>query len=354
MASFGTRLRLEREQRGITLDQISRSTKIGTRFLQALEQDRFEQLPGGIFNKGFIRAYARFLGLNEDQTVADYLAATSPGEPAPALPETAVPVQAESERAGGLPWGTFAMLLLVVALSFAIWGFYTREQGAPVKHSVATNTNPSGSISTPASSPSSYSQMPPNGEPTTDSQKSSAEGQTAQPEMPADSTPHPRPAAPGSPSDSLGLAKPEPESPSSKMPVDSSPHPSPTAQSSPTDSLGLPKAESQSSLTKAPVSAASLVTASFIVHIKARQDAWVSIRADGKKVAEETLTGGAEESIRAANQVIVRTGNSGALDFEFNGQKVPTQGTYGEVKTLEFGPSGLEVTVSNSPKSETP
>jgi len=328
VASFGTRLRQEREQRGITLDQISRSTKIGTRFLQALEQDRFEQLPGGIFNKGFIRAYARFLGLNEEQTLADYLAATSPGEPTPAPSETAVPpagspkiagAQAESERATNLPWGTFAMLLLVVALSFAIWGFYTRERepSTPVKHPVAPSTSSTGSTAPPAASSSSDSQMPSDG-PATDSQKPPAEGQTAPPE----------------------------ESPDSN-------HPAATGTGTPSDSLGLTKAEPPES-SKAPVSTASLVTASFIVHIKARKDAWVSITADGRKQSEETLIGGAEKSIRAANQIIVRTGNAGALDLEFNGQKLPTQGAYGEVKTLEFGPSGLEVTVSNSPMRETP
>jgi cytoskeleton protein RodZ len=311
VSSFGTRLRLEREQRGITLDQISRSTKIGTRFLQALEQDHFEQLPGGIFNKGFIRAYARFLGLNEEQTLADYVAATSPREPTPAASfEAAVPAQGESEGATSLPWGTFAMLLLVIALSFAIWGFYTRdrEPSTPAKQPVASSTNPSGSTSPPPTSPSS------------DSQKPATEAQTTPPEVPAESSPHPPATAPGSAADSLGLAKAEPES----------------------------------SSTKAPVSTASLVTASFIVHIKARKDAWVSITADGRKLGEETLIGGAEKSIRAANQIIVRTGNSGALDLEFNGQKLATQGAYGEVKTLEFGPSGLEVTVSNSPKTETP
>ena len=52
--SLGQRLRREREQRGISLDEISLSTKIGTRFLLALEEDKFDKLPGCVFNKGFI------------------------------------------------------------------------------------------------------------------------------------------------------------------------------------------------------------------------------------------------------------------------------------------------------------
>ena len=75
MGSFGDKLRRERELRKVTLDEIAVATKIGTRSLKALEDENFSILPGGIFNKGFVRAYARFLGLNEDQVVADYQSA---------------------------------------------------------------------------------------------------------------------------------------------------------------------------------------------------------------------------------------------------------------------------------------
>jgi cytoskeleton protein RodZ len=75
MGAFGERLRREREMRQITLDEISGSTKIARRHLEALEQEDFDALPGGIFNKGFVRAYARYVGIDEEQAVADYIAA---------------------------------------------------------------------------------------------------------------------------------------------------------------------------------------------------------------------------------------------------------------------------------------
>jgi cytoskeleton protein RodZ len=135
VASFGVRLKEVREQRGITLEEISSSTKIGTRMLVALEQDHFDQLPGGIFNKGFIRAYARYLGLDEEQTITDYLVASGslPSEKdkdkkSDGAAEPSFDLQGEAERRdSNLPWGTFAILLLLVALGFAIWGFYSRE-----------------------------------------------------------------------------------------------------------------------------------------------------------------------------------------------------------------------------------
>jgi len=75
VASFGQKLRQAREARNITLQEIADTTKIGTRALQALEWERFDQLPGGIFNKGFVRSYARCVGLDEEETVAAYMEA---------------------------------------------------------------------------------------------------------------------------------------------------------------------------------------------------------------------------------------------------------------------------------------
>ena len=75
MGVFGEKLRKQREQQGIELDAISYTTKISTRMLRALEDEHFDQLPGGVFNKGFVRAYARQVGLNEEEAIADYLAA---------------------------------------------------------------------------------------------------------------------------------------------------------------------------------------------------------------------------------------------------------------------------------------
>jgi cytoskeleton protein RodZ len=75
MSEFGTELRRERESRGIGLDVISEATKISLRHLQALEASNFERLPGGVFNKGIVRSYARVVGLDEADCVERYMAA---------------------------------------------------------------------------------------------------------------------------------------------------------------------------------------------------------------------------------------------------------------------------------------
>lgn len=61
-----------RERRGISLKQISESTKISVRFLQAIESEDFDQLPGGIFSTSYIRQYAQEIGLEEARVLAVY------------------------------------------------------------------------------------------------------------------------------------------------------------------------------------------------------------------------------------------------------------------------------------------
>jgi cytoskeleton protein RodZ len=274
--SFGERLKREREKRKISLDDISVSTKIGTRFLVALEEDQFDQLPGGIFNKGFVRAYARYLGLDENQAIADFVAASAPVIPeiqledAPVLESMAVRVP-ESVRKnrgdGGIPWGGFAAVLLVLAFGFAVWGFYSRE-------------------------------------------KSPNRGAGASKPAPAESSIATAPALPDK-----GNTSQENTSPATQAPA-SAPSSSPAGTATPAAGV-------------------------FVVLVRAREDSWVSITADGKEIIQDTLTAPAEKSVEARTQIVVKTGNLGALDISFNGKKLPAQGSYNQVKTLTFDPNGL-------------
>src|SRR5256886_17076883 len=99
--AFGERMRREREMRGIKLEEIAESTKIGKRNLEALEQERFDQLPGGIFNKGFVRAYAKYLGLDEEQAVNDFLAAENAASTGVRLAADPVPATADANGTNG-------------------------------------------------------------------------------------------------------------------------------------------------------------------------------------------------------------------------------------------------------------
>ena len=312
MSSFGAQLKQEREKQGVSLEDISLSTKIGTRMLRALEEEHFDQLPGGIFNKGFIRAYARCLGMDEEQAIADYLAATGASSTArkpendqtPDLSPILEPPPREPSLGAGLPWGRLAVALLIVAIGFARMGSLlarSRKGGPRIRFAAAANS----------SSP--------------------------QPAVVVDQ-PAPRGRSPQSPQ----------PSPTSK-PVRTLPslRPRPPANSLPSQAVSVPTPKPAVD----PPQPAVPANGTFLVVIKPREDSWLSISVDGEIVTRSLLTAPAQKSVRAHDEMVVRAGNVGALDFEFNGKKLPTQGDYGEVKTLTFDAHGLR---SPTSKPETP
>ena len=73
MPTFGEELKRERELRGIGLREVAEATKVNIRYLEAMERDDFQHLPGGVFNRGFVRAYAQFIGVDPDAMVNAYL-----------------------------------------------------------------------------------------------------------------------------------------------------------------------------------------------------------------------------------------------------------------------------------------
>ena len=80
MQDFGESLRCARKSRGISLEEVSKATRIGVRLLEAIERGRFDQLPGRVFRSSFVRQYAQAVGLDEEQTVAEFEQLSPPQE----------------------------------------------------------------------------------------------------------------------------------------------------------------------------------------------------------------------------------------------------------------------------------
>lgn len=114
MAGFGERLRRERELRGIKLEEIAEATKIGVRYLRALEDEDLPRLPGGIFSRGFVRAYAKYLGIDEEQAIADFVAIA--GEAEAHLPDPPTPPEKPVIEARYSRWWLVAALLALIAV----------------------------------------------------------------------------------------------------------------------------------------------------------------------------------------------------------------------------------------------
>jgi cytoskeleton protein RodZ len=113
--NFGERLKRERELREVTIEELTKSTRISARFLQALENEDWDRLPGGVFGHGFVRSIARYLGLDEESLLAEYDLAR-----AETLPKTLTPEERIPSPPKWIPVvAVFALLLLVISLFFA-------------------------------------------------------------------------------------------------------------------------------------------------------------------------------------------------------------------------------------------
>jgi len=129
MPSFGENLRRERELRGVSLREIADDTKISMRFLEALEQDRVDVLPGGIFRRTFVRQYARHLGLDAERLVAEFV--YTHGEEQPS-------VSPRAPEGKSLPLGT--LLSVGGLLVLGILSFAKSRSRNPEEHSAALAT----------------------------------------------------------------------------------------------------------------------------------------------------------------------------------------------------------------------
>jgi cytoskeletal protein RodZ len=121
-STFGEHLKREREMRGVSLDEISAATRIGTRFLAALENEQWDRLPGGVFNRGFVRAISKFLGLDEENLLAEYALAVNERGETPAWTGAGFP---PSARTSWLTWLLAAVLLILVL--GGIWAAWRRH-----------------------------------------------------------------------------------------------------------------------------------------------------------------------------------------------------------------------------------
>lgn len=286
MGAFGDRLRREREMRGVTLDEITESTKISRRHLEALEGEHFDQLPGGVFNKGFVRAYARFLGIDEDRAVADYSAASNEQPEA----ENKFPLEIHDEpnrelnpRSSNLPLVFAIAALIGVLVGYGFWVKSKPHNSVSIESTrpaASAATEPQPTVTNPQSAISSTSNSTNDSVPAT----KHAPAQVAAASQPAEQNSH----------------------------------------SVPAESAGTPA-----------------VRNAFFVQIVAKEDSWVSIVADGKSVMERVLAADKHKKVKAGKSLILRTGNAGGIEVSFNGRPLGALGNENEPRTLTFNASGL-------------
>jgi cytoskeletal protein RodZ len=300
VGSFGDRLRREREMRGISLDEIIATTKIGRRLLVAIEEEHFDLLPGGIFNKAYVRAYAKCVGIDEEEAVAEYLQSANE-----APPDTRVIAQQHASihstrplRRSGSPILPILILLFVIAGGIGGWKVYQERQKQVEKSS------------------EDVSPQTPDASVPADSGNGSAAGATFSQAQP-------------STTDLASTSLPQPSLPPTQSATSAG-----NAEIPPAQPVPSPPASQASDTAVSP-------GASFEITVRPTDSAWVSIKSDGKYVVRGIIRPPDVKTVRASSQVVFYTGNAGAVDVSFNGKNVPLTGGANQEQVLVFDPRGL-------------
>ena len=291
MGSFGEKLRRERELRAVTLDEIAEATKIGSRSLKALEDEQFDILPGGIFNKGFVRAYAKYLGIDEEQAVADYMAAIgeSAAKPGPVTEDVIASIAKKrseperkidpEEKSSSKLWVVLAVVALIAAGSYSSWKYIQQRKLQKQADFEALKAAAQPGVSLPGEFATPVKDVTPQ----------------AAPLVAQTTTPQPATATPAT-----------------IQPAQSKTQPSIAA-----------------------------VPGEFAIKLHATEGAWVSIQADGKTVIEQLLSPDFERTITAKDKIVIKVGKPGALEVSFNGKPVGPLGPSDKTVTRTFTSEGL-------------
>jgi cytoskeleton protein RodZ len=307
VGAFGERLRREREMRGITLDDIAAGTKIGTRLLRALEEEQFDLLPGGIFNKGYVRAYARYIGVDEEKAVAEYLSAVNRAhvdDQSSSLRSDAVRRgMTEATHGSGFPLIPVLILLVVILGAAGAWHLYQQRQREGVRSSKAQRV-----VAPQPSSPDNIASSSSGGSPALEQTRPTTESSAK--------TASSAPSRSGETNAAVRTVE----------AADGSLHPAGSGAPAPPASTGGVGSDGASP---------------FEVTVRAKDRARVEIKSDGKVLVSGVMNPSDVRTIHASSKVVFWTGNAGEVELSFNGKNVPLNGGENDEQVLVFNSHGL-------------
>lgn len=299
MTSIGETLRREREKRKLDLDQVSRELKISTRFLEAIEQENFDRLPGGVFAKSFVRQYARMLDLDEDEAASQVQRTLAPS-PLPDFAASPKPVALQAAefapRVGSISSRPFAsgswlpalalvvVVMLGCSLVYGLWQRDRRQASAAPLHRIVTAQASNTAIT-------------------------------------------PQPSAP--PTEAAATTQLPPATPVAEK--------------------AAPPAQKQAETTQAAPQAQGAVSVEIAT---SDEPVWVLARTDGKFAFSGTLEKNQTRTVNADGVVLLRLGNAGGVAITLNGKPIPSVGPKGQVRTVQLTSGGFQIVAP--PKPSTP
>ncbi len=345
MLGVGERLRTARVARGLSLDDVEAGTRIRRRYLEALEEEAFDRLPGPTYVRGFLRSYAAYLDLP-----ADEIALLCPVVPTASVTVRASPsdvrITPVTRRS---PLRTFAIgasLVLVCGVIVVAYIFLSQvrqfaETQEPVQSeapagSQAAPQNPA--VSRPGAASTSGSAVPAPGHAPAPGIASPTPGSPSVPGGAPAGGPSgaARPATGGAASSPATSSPPTPTpqaSPGSGPPspaAPSSPGTSPPATPPPGTAGAPPPANAGQQAAAAPQGGPATAGPVTVAAI-ATDRSWVRAVADGITVFEGFLSAGDQQVWQAKRQLSVRIGNASAVSLTVNGRPVGRLGNPGDV-----------------------
>ena len=142
--TLGEKLRAAREARGISIRDVAEQTRIAPMYIECIENDNYKPLPGGIFNKGFVKSYARFIGMDENEALQDYsrlMSQTESSAPQPEEFRSYRPEVLTDDRASQSSLSTIIIAGVILAImTFGIYMLVNWLRSEPSAPTVATNT----------------------------------------------------------------------------------------------------------------------------------------------------------------------------------------------------------------------
>jgi cytoskeleton protein RodZ len=322
MASVGAFLRELRARRGVSLEEIARTTRVAPRYLEALEADAYDDLPAPVFIRGFIRAYCQALGESPNDALTCYDSRDG-RVPQPAARPAPIP------RAGGTDARTRGAIVvsfvLLVVLGMALFTvalvIRPRDRASidDVRSSPpATPVRDPGQGSSPlaASSPAAprVTVPPPSSAPTATPPPPVAARPPGPPTTPPATTP-PAPAGAARPPAPAVSVTPTPAASAAMPPADPSTPPGARASATVPGLQGL----------------AGSVSAPYRLIARISDATWIRVRTEDGRISEETLPAGEVREWVSDRPFVVTIGNAGGVALELNGRALPPLGATGVV-----------------------
>lgn len=282
MESIAAVLKSQREQRKLSLSQVAADTRISTRHLESIEEGRFDDLPGGMYNRAFLRAYCERLGLDQSEMLERYESEVSP--------RTEKPMRSRTPIDPGTSWRIPPALVWSLMLALSAAGIFLARE------SIYEIFSPY--FSRPAAPAVTYA--PPASAAASASAGSAPSGDAGTGAAPS---PDSAPATGAAPS------------------TDSAPATGSAPSTGTADQSG-------------EAAAAAEADGILRLEVEGTESSWISISSDGGPAIQKILEPGEIQSASATEQIRIVVGNAGGVRLRINGKRAKPLGRSGEVVRL--------------------